>query len=122
MIADLGPLDAFHEGEVRVVKAGRREIGVARWRGRLYALRNVCAHQRGPVCEGWLAGRMTSGSPGEMSVEEEAPVLACPWHGWEFDIRTGRALSDRRFRVRTYRVRVEHGHVLVELGAAEPEK
>lgn len=122
MTEDLGPLDSFPEGQVKVVKAGRREIGVTRWHGRLYAVNNVCAHQRGPVCRGWLSPRMTAGSPGEMAVEEEAPVIACPWHGWEFDLRTGRAVCDQNFSLRTYPVRVENGRVLVELGlgAARP--
>jgi nitrite reductase (NADH) small subunit len=113
---DIGPLEAFPEGKVRVVKAGRREIGVTCWRGRLYAVSNVCAHQRGPVCRGWLSPRLTATEPGRMEVEDEAPVIACPWHGWEFDMRSGRALSDERYALRTYPVRVEQGRVVLELG------
>jgi nitrite reductase/ring-hydroxylating ferredoxin subunit len=114
---DIGPLKAFPEGAIRVVKAGRREIGVIRWRGHLYAVRNVCAHQRGPVCRGWLTSRLTASAPGTMEVRDEAPVIACPWHGWEFDVQSGRALSDERYALRTYPVRVEQGRVVVELSA-----
>lgn len=122
MTQDLGPLEAFREGEIKVVKAGQREIGVTRWHGRFYAVRNVCAHQRGPVCRGWLSARVSAASPGEISVEDEAPVIACPWHGWEFDLGTGQALCDHNFVLRTYPVWVDNGRVLVELGrgAASP--
>jgi nitrite reductase/ring-hydroxylating ferredoxin subunit len=112
---DVGPVEAFPEGEVRVVSAGRREVGVTCWLGQLYAMRNVCPHQRGPVCRGWLTPRLTATAPGTMELRDEAPVIACPWHGWEFDLRSGRALSDERYALRTYPVRVENGRVLVEL-------
>ena len=43
--------------------------------------------------------------------------LSCPWHGWEYDVRTGRSLCEpEKVRVRTYPARVEDGRVLVELG------
>ena len=115
MIVDAGPLEEFREREVRIVQLDGREVGIVRWEGEIFALANVCAHQRGPLCRGMLAARLDAPLPGSMELDESSPVLACPWHGWEFDVRTGRALWDRRYRVRTYRARVEEGRVLVEL-------
>ena len=115
MIVDAGPLEEFREREVTIVRLDGREVGIVRWDGDIYALANVCVHQRGPLCRGTLSARLDAPVPGAMELDEAAPVLACPWHGWEFDVRTGRALWDRRYRVRTYRAHVEDGRVLVEL-------
>ena len=42
-----------------------------------------------------------------MSYTREGEILKCPWHQWEFDIKTGQALYDPKLRVRAYRVEVE---------------
>ncbi len=47
--------------------------------------------------------------------EREGEILKCPWHQWEFDIRTGRALYDETLRVRTYDVRIEGDEVVLKL-------
>ena len=115
MIVDAGPLEEFRERAVTIVRLDGRDVGIVRWDGEIYALANVCAHQRGPLCRGTLAARLDAPTPGAMELDDGEPVLACPWHGWEFDVRTGRALWDRRYRVRTYSAHVEEGRVLVEL-------
>ena len=108
-------VDEFPDRSVTLVRAGSREIGIVRWNNEVYAVSNVCTHQRGPLCRGRLGARLTAAAPGEFELDEETPVLACPWHGWEFDVRTVRALWDERYAVRTYGTRVENGRVLVEL-------
>jgi nitrite reductase/ring-hydroxylating ferredoxin subunit len=120
MTYDIGAVRDFHEHTVTLVHAGRREIGIVRWNGEIYAISNVCTHQRGPLCRGALSGRLAASMPGAMEVDDETPVLACPWHGWEFDVRSGRALWDERYAVRTYPVAVEDGRVLVELKGSRP--
>ena len=112
---DVGALSDFGERDVRVVFAEGREIGIVRWGGSVYAVANVCPHQRGPVCRGMLGGRLTGSAPGTMEMDDDTPVLGCPWHGWEFDLRTGRALWDERYGVRTFPARVQNGRVLVEM-------
>ena len=51
-----------------------------------------------------------------MEVDDETPVLACPWHGWEFELERGRALWDEAYAVKVMPVRIESGRVLLELG------
>jgi len=118
----VGRLEDFPERSVTVVPAGAVEVGIVRWDGdAVYALRNVCPHAGGPVCAGRLGPKVVAADGGAMAlaVDETCPVLACAWHGWEFDARTGRALvSGSRMRVKTYRVRVEDGQVLVGVGAS----
>jgi nitrite reductase/ring-hydroxylating ferredoxin subunit len=52
-----------------------------------------------------------------MELDETTPIVACPWHGWEFDARTGRAIWDASVRLRIWRVQVADGRVFVDLGA-----
>ena len=50
-----------------------------------------------------------------VSVENEGEILACPWHGWEFDLTTGEMIADERIRLRKYPVEVRDGTVYVTL-------
>jgi nitrite reductase (NADH) small subunit len=45
--------------------------------------------------------------------EREDEILKCPWHQWEFDIKTGKALFDASLRVKTYDVRQEGDEIVV---------
>lgn len=95
-------------GARKIVEVGGRSIGVFNVAGEFYALRNVCPHQGAPLCQGAITGTAAPCSPGEYSWEREGEIIVCPWHGWEFDIRTGRSLFNPfRTRVRSYPVSVE---------------
>jgi nitrite reductase/ring-hydroxylating ferredoxin subunit len=122
MSMDCGPSTSFAEGRLRLVVSGRRQIGIVRWAGKLYAVNNYCAHQGGPICRGLLSGRLSSDGPGSMTLDATRPVLACPWHGWEFDLTTGCALTDPAVRIRTFNVREVEGHVVVDFEAASSEQ
>jgi nitrite reductase/ring-hydroxylating ferredoxin subunit len=102
---------------MRLVEVRSRSIGVVRWRGALHALRNLCPHQGGPACRGLLRPLLKPDSTvGEIALDEDHLVLSCPWHGWEFDVATGRSLWDDTCRLGKYRVAVERGRVLIEVG------
>ncbi len=105
--------DLEREGRI-LARIGGREIGVVRnpEGGGLHALRNRCPHSGAPLCLGSVRRRET-GEPGRYFVEDRA-VLHCPWHGWEFDVDSGRCVDDERMRVAVYPVRVEDGRVLVQ--------
>jgi nitrite reductase/ring-hydroxylating ferredoxin subunit len=103
-------LDEFGPGERRIVEAGRRSIGVFRVGDRFYAINNYCPHQGGPLCLGRTKPWLSSPLPGEYSVDEQDALLACPWHGWEYDLATGQSfLGPGEPPVRTYAVSVERG-------------
>jgi 3-phenylpropionate/trans-cinnamate dioxygenase ferredoxin subunit len=95
-------------GERKIVEISGRSIGVFNLDGRYYALRNRCPHQGGPLCRGFQFGSLRSARPGDYEYSEPGAIIRCPWHGWEFDIRTGRSWFDpERQRVRAYPAAVE---------------
>jgi nitrite reductase/ring-hydroxylating ferredoxin subunit len=115
-VIDVGGAAEFAEGTVTLRRAGNQEVGVVRWADELYAVRNVCPHQSGPVCEGQLLPSLTAPKPGVRSLARDPaqPVLACPWHGWEFELDTGSAVWNPCYRLRTYAIEVRDGRVLVD--------
>jgi nitrite reductase (NADH) small subunit len=114
----VGDLLDFPEGTHRVVKVGRREIGVFNVGGDLYGLPNVCPHQTGPLCEGKPAlGTLIATSENDWKFEwvNEGEIVACPWHGLEYHVPTGRCLAYPNITLRSYEVVVEDGEVRVRL-------
>jgi nitrite reductase (NADH) small subunit len=103
-------------GERRIVEDGKVSIGVFNIRGKFHAVRNYCPHQGAPLCVGKVYPTYRPSDPQEFEPTLEDRVLRCPWHGWEFDIVSGKGLFDRKTRVATYEVRVdEEGNVVVML-------
>lgn len=99
------------------VKSG---IGVFNVDGEFYALKNTCPHMGGPLCQGRLRGTTESVGEGdrlEMHWVRSGEVIACPWHHWEFDIKTGKTLFASRQKVRSYEVTVEPPEVMERLKA-----
>jgi 3-phenylpropionate/trans-cinnamate dioxygenase ferredoxin subunit len=84
-------------------------IGVFNVHGRFVVVLNVCPHELAPVCLGRLGGIVR---PGQWVCGREGEILACPWHGWEFDLLTGACLTDKR-RLRLYEVTVEDDQIIV---------
>jgi nitrite reductase/ring-hydroxylating ferredoxin subunit len=101
-------VDEIPPGSRKIVEVAGRSIGVFNLDGAYFALRNRCPHQGGPLCLGRLSGMLTSPRPGEYEYQRDGEILRCPWHGWEFDLRTGQSWIDPvRLRVRTYPVSVQ---------------
>jgi 3-phenylpropionate/trans-cinnamate dioxygenase ferredoxin subunit len=100
-VSDLPP------GGRKIVDVKGRSIGVFNIGGRYHALRNVCPHQGAPLCRGSLGGTALESAPGEHRWAREGEILRCPWHGWEFDVTTGRSVfNPHRTRVASYEVTV----------------
>ena len=99
-------------GARRIVILEERSIGIFNVRGRYVGVLNVCPHEFAPVCLGRLGGTTLSSAPGEWVWGREGEILACPWHGWEFDLLSGACLTDRR-RLRLYEVIVEDDQIIV---------
>jgi nitrite reductase/ring-hydroxylating ferredoxin subunit/DMSO/TMAO reductase YedYZ heme-binding membrane subunit len=96
---DVGSMDDIPEGRAKVVcLPGQERIAVFKYAGRVSAVTNVCAHQRGPLGE----GKVVDG------------CISCPWHGWEYRPHDGCSPPPFEERTATYRVRVEGRRVWLD--------
>src|SRR4051812_25198384 len=101
--------DELPVGGRLIASVAGRSIGVFNVDGELFAIRNRCPHQGAELCKGRVVDPPTrSPEPGVFIQEGGSPFLQCPWHGWEFDLRTGASWFDpAKMRVRAYAVAVE---------------
>ena len=83
----------------RVVDAAGKTLALFNVGGMYYAIDNSCVHRGGPLGEGDLDGTF----------------VACPWHGWRWDVTTGSNANNPAIRVPCFPVTVEHGEIFVEL-------
>ena len=114
----IGDLCDFPEGTHKVVSVGRRKIGVFNINGEFYGLPNVCPHQTGPLCEGKPAlGTLVANAEGDWKFEwvHDGEIVACPWHGLEYHVPTGRCIAYPNVNLRCYEVVAEDGKVKVRL-------
>lgn len=100
----------FADGDRRIVKHNDKEIGVFRWAGEFYAYSNYCVHQGGPACEGLVIHQV------EQIVDDARQWhgfrfsddhinFVCPWHGWEYDLKTGEFVGNRKLSLQRYAIR-----------------
>lgn len=99
-------------GHRKIVKIDGREIGVFNVDGNYHGLRNICPHRSGPLCLGRLRPNVEWDGR-EFVYDREDEVLKCPWHNWEFDIKTGECRVDPSLRVRSYRVEREGDDIVL---------
>jgi nitrite reductase (NADH) small subunit len=104
----IGRVGDIPPGERKIVVLEGRSIGVFNVRGAFYAVRNVCPHQSAPLCQGQIKGLLTATDQRHLELTREGEIIRCPWHGWEFDITTGRSIfNPHRLRARAYAVTIE---------------
>ena len=108
------------EGQRKVIAAGDAEVGVFRVDGELYAWRNHCPHQGGPVCQGRMMKRVEERLDDDkrsLGIHYAAAGLniVCPWHGYEFDVKTGRHAGLESVRLAGCKIRHRDGAIYVVL-------
>lgn len=95
-----GRVDDLPDGRLTPFDIEGTRIVLARVGDAVYACGGVCSHKGGPLADGKLSGTR----------------LACPWHGWMYDVRTGECVfPGRGARVPTYPTRIDAGEVWLEL-------
>lgn len=103
-------IEELPPGTRRIARIAGRSIGVFNVNGELFAIRNRCPHQGGPLCLGMTTGvatgRFVDGEQPELGWERDGEILRCPWHAWEFDLRSGNAVFGQGRRVAVYRAMV----------------
>jgi nitrite reductase/ring-hydroxylating ferredoxin subunit len=102
-------------GERRRVEVRGRLLVIFNLDGEFFAMSDRCPHQGGPLSQGRLTGRISSAAPGEYCYSRRGEVIRCPWHAWEYDVRTGKSRCDpHRVQARRFEVNVETGARLAE--------
>ena len=102
----VGDVSELVEGKFKIIKQGALNIGVTRLRdGAIKAVRNWCPHKGAAICKGIIGGTWPPSAPGEFSYDREGEILICPWHGFEYDLKTGDELYRKvPTRLRFYQV------------------
>ncbi len=116
-----GPLSALSEDAQTIIYVDELEIGVFRLGDEVFAYENRCAHQGGPSCEGHILPKVVT-VLGENQItladrfSDREVHFVCPWHGWEYDMRTGRNAGNPKLRLRKFDVVQRDGEVYVQTG------
>ncbi len=92
-----------------------RPIAIFNLDGQFFGMLDRCPHQGGSLCAGTVTGLVLSSDPGEYHYARKGEIVRCPWHGWEFDIRTGQSYCDpARIRAKAYPVDTASGAAVIE--------
>ena len=104
----VGKASEFKDGDRRILTITGGEIGVFHKDGAFYAYSNYCLHGGGPVCEGLLINRVQDVIGPDRTyrgqVFTEDVHFVCPWHGYEYDLKTGECVGDRRLKLKKFEV------------------
>lgn len=91
--------DEIAPGTGREMTVGDRIVALFRVSDELFAMDGICAHAGGPVGKGVLEGT----------------TVTCPWHGWQYDVTTGKHCLNSYICQQTFATKIENGEVYVEL-------
>lgn len=118
----VGAIADIPVGSFRFVQIGDREVGLTQLpSGEIRAVRNFCPHRGAPVCRGLLGGTWPPCEPGKLEFARAGEILICPWHGFEYDLMTGRELFQEVPTLLTlYQVTISDGQVLVDVARRHP--
>ena len=86
-------------GTIQEFQAGGKAVAVANVGGTFHAITNTCLHRGGPLGQGSLDGN----------------VVMCPWHGWQFDVTTGKVSGNATVGVDCYPLEVRGDELFVDL-------
>ena len=96
-----GQVSQFESGKIHKIEHGETVIALVNIDNTFYAVDGVCGHAGGPLCRG--------------EVVEKEFVITCPWHGWEYDLKSGECLMDPSLSQKTFTVYVEGDNVQITL-------
>ena len=89
--------DEIPDGSIREFQVDGKTVALANVSGTFYAIDNVCLHRGGPLGGGVLNGK----------------VVTCPWHGWEYDVTTGKVVQNPAVGVSCYELEIRGEDIFV---------
>lgn len=99
MLVRVASVNDVPEGEGKVVNANGTPIALFKVENTIYAIHNTCLHKGGPLGDGFLDGT----------------TVTCPWHGWQYDVTTGKNVMMPNIAVRKFDVKIEGNDVFVDV-------
>jgi nitrite reductase (NADH) small subunit len=93
-------MDEVPPGTIREFQLDGKTVAIANVNGKFSVINNVCLHRGGPLGEGELNGQ----------------VVTCPWHGWQYDVTTGKLAANPAVGVETYLVELRGDDIFVDIG------
>lgn len=109
-------VEEIPEGQRKIVQVGKLSIGIFNIRGEYHALLNYCPHLGAELCKGLVSGTTMESQVYEFIYGKDQEIIRCPWHGWEFDIKTGCSLFDEKVKTKRYDIVIEDGQIGIVLG------
>ena len=92
--------DEIPSGTIQEFQLNGKTVAIANVDGKLFAISNVCLHRGGPLGQGELDGK----------------VVTCPWHGWQYDVTTGKVMMNPAVGVESYAVEIRGEDIFVDCG------
>jgi nitrite reductase/ring-hydroxylating ferredoxin subunit len=113
-----GKVTYYAGGDRKVVQCGESEVGVFNLDGEFFAWHNRCAHRAGPVCQGRLMKRVIEPVADDRTMrsqeyDQSETNIVCPWHGYEYNIKTGCHQGNSRVRLRKADMTIREGEIYV---------
>jgi nitrite reductase (NADH) small subunit len=110
----VGTVEEVRNDGCRLVEVNGRRVGVISAGQSFFAVADRCPHMGPSICAGTVSGTFVAAGQHELVYGLHDRVIRCPWHGWEFDLESGRSLLEpERYGLKTYRVTVEDGEVFL---------
>src|SRR3954451_15222831 len=110
----VGTVEEVRNAGCRIVEVDGRPVGIISVGDEFFAVHDRCPHMGPSLCQGTVSGTFLASAPHELVYGKHDRVIRCPWHGWEFDLETGRSLLEpARVGLKTYPVTVEDGYVVL---------
>jgi nitrite reductase (NADH) small subunit len=87
-------------GTIKEFQVEGKPVAVANVDGKFYAINNTCLHRGGPLGQGPLEGK----------------IVTCPWHGWEYDVTTGKISQNPAVGVNSYPIEIRGDEIFINPG------
>jgi nitrite reductase (NADH) small subunit len=115
-----GKVTDYADGDRKVVACGEFEVGVFRIDGEFFAWHNRCAHRAGPVCQGRIMQRVLEPVAEDRTIRAQSydpgqTHIICPWHGYEYNIKTGCHQGNSRVRLRKAEMTIRDAEIYVRV-------
>ncbi len=109
------------DGDRQIVRAeDGKEVGVFFSGGEYYGYSNYCAHTGGPACEGIMISKVEEIVDDEKKWHGQSRFtgdmhFVCPWHGWEYSLKTGECVGDKKYKLKKFPVVLRQDDIFVVL-------